>query len=107
MAPGGPTAIVMLRLRRRPMASADNTKRTRTMTFLSAGVAVDAAALVAGHMSLLKLDDAPAHGVDDVGVVCRHDDRRTRPVDAIEQTHDADARGRVEVARGLVRQEDH
>src|SRR4051794_23610814 len=76
------TAIVMLRLRRRPMAISDSTKRIRTGRVLSAGVAVDAAALVAGHVSLFELDDPSAHRVDDVRVVGRHDDSGAGAVDA-------------------------
>ena len=54
----------------------------------------------------VELDDPTAHGVDDAAVVGGHDHGRARAVDAVEQAHDADRGGRVEVAGGLVGQQD-
>src|SRR3954471_5551669 len=61
-------------------------------------VAVDAARLVADHMARLQLDDPLAHLVDDAGIVGGHHHRRTRPVDPVEELHDADRRRRVKVS---------
>ena len=57
-------------------------------------------------MALLELDDALAHLVDDGRVVGCHDDRGARAIDALEELHDALGRRRVEIAGGLVRDED-
>ena len=56
-------------------------------------------------MPLLQLDDALAHLIDDGRIVGGHNDRRPGAIDAIQQLHDALGRGRVEVARGLIRDE--
>src|SRR3954454_6889153 len=98
-------AISMLTLRVRPSQVSDRMKRRRTV-ISSAGVAVDAAALVSGYVAVVELDDPPAHRVDDVRVVRRHDHGRAGAVDPVEQPHDADAGRRVEVAGGLVGEQD-
>src|SRR3954454_18995063 len=67
---------------------------------------VDPTGLVADQHAAVELDDPPAHGVDDAGVVGRHDHRRARAIDAVEQAHDAHRGAGVEVAGGLVGQED-
>src|SRR6195952_1166409 len=66
------------------------------------GLHVAAAALVAHEAAPLEGDHAAAHAVDHLAVVRRHDDGRAGAVDAVEQLHDADRRVGVEVARGLV-----
>ena len=67
--------------------------------------AVDASGLVPDHAAPVQLDDPPAHRVHDALVVGRHHHRGARPVDAVEQAHDA-AVGGVQVAGRLVGQED-
>ena len=53
-------------------------------------------------MAGLEGDHASAHGIDHLAVMGRHDDGGSRTVDAVEQPHDAERDGRVEVARRLV-----
>ena len=73
----------------------------------SVRLAVHSARLVPDHLAVLELDDPLAHGVDDGGVVRGHDHGGPGPVDAVEHLHDADRGGRVDVAGGLVGQQDH
>src|SRR5690242_14101009 len=61
-------------------------------------VAVDATRLVTDDVARLQLDDALAHLVDDAGVVRRHHDGGAGAVDPVEQLHDADGGGRVQVS---------
>ena len=68
--------------------------------------AVDAAHLVADERAVVELDHPPAHRVDDALVVGGHDDGGAGAVDAVEQPHDADRRGRVEVSGRLVGEQD-
>src|SRR5712692_9628417 len=69
-------------------------------------IAVHPSRLVPDQPAAVELDDPAAHRVDDRVVVGRHDDRGARPVDAVEQLHDVDRRGGVEVAGGLIGQKD-
>ena len=62
--------------------------------------------LVAHDGAAVELDDPAAHHVDDALVVGGHHHGGPGLVDAVEQAHDALARGRVEVAGGLVGQQD-
>jgi hypothetical protein len=62
--------------------------------------------LVADDRAAVELDHPAAHRVDDGAVVGGHDHRGAGAVDAVEQAHDADRGGRVEVAGGLVGQQD-
>ena len=55
---------------------------------------------------LRELHDPPPHAVDDALIVRRHHHGRPGAVDAVEQSHDADRGGGVEVAGGLVGQQD-
>src|SRR5690242_12511700 len=100
------TEIVIERLRRNPRPISLSMNWKRTWKDLSAGVAVDAAVLVADQPAVLHLDDPLAHLVDDLVVVRRHHDRRPGAVDPVEQPHDPDAGRRVEVAGRLVGQQD-
>src|SRR3954469_25788229 len=100
------TEIVIERLRRNPRPISLSMNWKRTGEDLSAGVAVDAAVLVADQAAVLHLDDPLAHLVDDLVVVGGHDDRRPRAVDPVEQAHDPDTGRRVEVAGRLVCQQD-
>src|SRR3954454_17373790 len=100
------TEIVIERLRRNPRPISLSMNWKRTGEDLSAGVAVDAAVLVADQAAVLHLDDPLAHLVDDLVVVRGHDDRRPRAVDPVEQAHDPDTGRRVEVAGRLVCQQD-
>src|SRR3954451_5531052 len=98
------TATVIVRLRRRPVATSPitNFTRTRGPPASSPGHPVDTPRLVADHLPGLQLDDPLAHLVDDRRVVGGHDHRRARAIDPVEQAHDAHAGGRIQVARGLV-----
>src|SRR5690349_21782238 len=69
---------------------------------VSALVSVDAARLVADDVPVVELDDSLAHLVDHGRVVRGHHDGGVGAVDPVEQLHDADAAGRVEVSGGLV-----
>src|SRR5690349_15152805 len=106
------TAKVIVRLRRRPTPISDRTNWARMASAKpfrgpsSVLVAVDAARLVADEAALLQLDDALAHLVHDVLVVRRHQHGGARPVDAVEQLHDADGGLRVEVTGRLVGDEE-
>src|ERR1700744_4294805 len=73
----------------------------------SVRLAVDTARLVADHLAVFEFDDALAHGVDDGGIVRGHDDGGAGPVDPVQDLHDADRRGRVDVSGRLVGQQDH
>ena len=55
---------------------------------------------------MVDLDHTPAHVVDDPGVMGRHHDRRPGAVDPVEQRHDALAGRGIEVAGGLVGEDD-
>lgn len=63
--------------------------------------------LVAYDLAALELDDALAHLVHDARVVGRHHHGGAGAVDPVEQLHDADAGGRVEISGRLVGDEDH
>ena len=63
---------------------------------------VAAADLVADDAALVELDHAAAHVVDHLAVMGDDDDGRAGLVDPVEQLHDPDRGDRVEVARGLV-----
>ena len=52
--------------------------------------AVASLLLIAHHMAGLEGDHAPAHGIDHLAVMGRHDDGGPRTVDAVEQPHDAE-----------------
>src|SRR2546422_474472 len=58
------------------------------------------------HVPVIELDDTPPHRVDDALVVRGHHDGGARAIDAVEQSHDPDGRRRVDVAGGLVGQQD-
>ena len=62
--------------------------------------------LVAHDLAGVQFDHAFAHGVDDLLVVCGHDDGGAGTVDGVQHFHDAQRRGRVEVARRLVGEQD-
>src|SRR5919202_4298159 len=109
------TEMVIERLRRNPwpISLSMNWKRTglslstlSTLSTPSAGVAVDAAVLVPHEAPVLHLDHPLAHLVDDLVVVRGHDDGRARAVDPVEQAHDPDAGGGVQVPGGLVGEQD-
>ena len=93
------------RLRRRPEPTSESRKRGCTGQS-SAGGVVRGVLLVADDVTVVELEDAAPQVVDDVMVVRRHDDRRAGPVDAVEQPHDVEADALVEVAGGLVAQQD-
>src|SRR5258708_2728208 len=109
------SATVMVRFRRRPIQTSWNTNWARTsqnplvirVQSRSVGLAVDPARLVAHYLAVLELDDPLAHGVDDRGVMGRHDDGRPGPVDPVQDLHDADRGCRVDVPGGLIRKQDH
>ena len=58
--------------------------------------------LIANDVTRLKGYDALAHGVDHLAIMGGHDDGGTGPVDEVEQLHDTERDGRVEIARRLV-----
>ena len=62
--------------------------------------------LVADDLAVVQLDDALAHRVDDLLVVRGHHDGGAGAVDGVQHLHDAQRRSRVEVAGGLVGQQD-
>ena len=66
---------------------------------------VAAGDLVADDAALVELDHAAAHVVDHLAVVGDDDDGRAGLVDPVEQLHDPDRGDRVEVAAGLVGQQ--
>src|SRR5258708_39821572 len=74
-------------------------RRTRSRP---ASCGVEPFARVADDGAMVEVDDAPAERVDDLGVVCRHDERRAELLHPREELDDLPARDRVEVARWLV-----
>src|SRR5262249_51742568 len=98
-------ANVIIRLRRNEMIVSRLKYANRDISQLRP-YSVHAARLVAYDGTMVELDDAAAHRVDDALVVGGHDDRRAGAVDAVEQPHDADGRRGVEVSRRLVGEED-
>ncbi len=62
--------------------------------------------LVAHDPAVVQFDHALAHGVDDLLVVRGHDDGGSRAVDGVQHLHDAERGGRIEVAGGLVGEQD-
>src|SRR5207248_8840951 len=65
-------------------------------------IVIPAGSVVAGDLARVDGNHATAEKVDDLAVVRRHHDRRAARVDAKEQLHDLPRRRGVEVARGLV-----
>src|SRR4051794_9854594 len=68
--------------------------------------AVEAGLLVADDAALAELDHAPAHLVHHLLVVGGHDDGRAGAVDPVDQLHDPDRGLGVEVAGGLVAEQE-
>src|SRR5215472_5593481 len=116
------SATVMVRLRRRPVQTSCRTNCTRIVADplavlpLATGtraarrsvrLAVHPARLVPHDLAVFQLDNPLPHGVHDGGVVGGHDHGRAGPVDPVENFHDPDRGSRVDVPRGLVRQQDH
>src|SRR6476661_2732151 len=115
------TETAMDMLRRKPIQISLRMNCSRIRVFVASGSvgcgevcrgarlaldAVDAAGLVAHERAVGELDDPLAQLVDDLVVVGGHDDGRAGAVDPVQQAHDAQAGGRVEVAGGLVGDED-
>src|ERR1700722_18812758 len=73
---------------------------------MTSAVALDAAVLVTHAGAPVELDHPLVHAVDDPTVVGGHHHRRPGPVDPMQEAHDALRRRGVQVAGGLVGQED-
>src|SRR5579863_2079096 len=125
------SAIVMVRLRRNPVHTSWKTNCARIAADPSVvpggpaharyrGVvrcparikwlvrlAVHPARLVPHYLAEFELHHTLAHRVDDRRVMGGHDDRGAGPVDPVQDLHDPDGGGRVDVAGRLVRQQDH
>src|ERR1035437_3760897 len=103
------TEIDMDRFRRRAtqISLRMNCRRMALPLCLRGGGAapVGAAHLVADQLAIVELDNALAQLIYDPVVVSGHHDRGSGAVDPVQQAHDLQARGRVEVARGLVGQQ--
>src|SRR5665213_1394090 len=67
--------------------------------------AVQAGGVVADDPPATQFDHAAAHTVDHLVVVGGHDNGRAGAVDAVEQLHDPDRGLGVEVAGGLIREQ--
>src|SRR5215208_1091206 len=80
-------------------AQADGELRRRLVGPIEAGL------LVAHYAALAQLDHAPAHLVDHLLVVGRHDHGGPGAVDPVDQLHDPDRGLGIEVAGGLVGQQ--
>ena len=91
-----PSDVVRLRAKWLPASLSEYPR------LLGAIVAVPSPLLVADHVTGLERDDAAVHGIDHLAVVRGDDDRRARAVDALQELHDTERDGRIEVARGLV-----
>ena len=61
--------------------------------------------LVTHDLAVVQFDHALAHRVDDLFVMRGHDDGGAGAVDGVQHFHDAQRSGRVEVAGGLVGQQ--
>src|SRR3954453_9637136 len=68
-------------------------------------VLVHAGDLIADEAALVQLDDAAAHLVHHLAVVCGDDYGGAGAVDPVDQLHDPDRGFRIEVAGWLIRQE--
>src|ERR1700744_5995104 len=90
-----------------PRASSPGTVPRRSGYGRSVSLAVHTARLVPDHLAVFEFDDPLAHGVDDGRVVGGHDHRGAGPVDPVQDLHDADRGGGVDVSGGLVGQQDH
>src|SRR5438094_7760331 len=73
---------------------------SRTYSEALGAIPVHPPRLIPDHRSVRELDDPTAHRVDDGVVVRGHHHRRAGPVDPVQELHDVDRRGRVEVAGG-------
>ena len=69
------------------------------------GGIVGAMSLVTHDLAAVQFDHALAHRVDDLFVMRGHDDGGAGAVDGVQHFHDAQRSGRVEVAGGLVGQQ--
>src|SRR6476619_464063 len=93
------TARCIDRLRRSPWPSSVKTYRSCMSPFAGSVLeAVDALALVAHDPPGVQLDDALAHLVHDPRVVRGHEHRGAGAVDPIQDLHDPDRGGRVQVS---------
>src|SRR5258706_8931235 len=99
-------ATVIVTLRHSPTMTSDRMYFARIGVQVPSGSAVNTARLVPHDLAALDFYDAPAHLVDDVGVVGDHDDRGSGPVDPVEKPHDLDGGVRVDVSGRLVREQD-
>src|SRR5665647_1617209 len=95
------TEIDMDRFRRRPTQISLRMYCTRML----ATPPIHTTHLIADQFAVVELENPLAQLIDDPVVVCGHHDRRASSVDPVQQTHDVQAGGRVEVARGLVCQQ--
>src|SRR5215831_9721544 len=69
-------------------------------------IVIPARSVVPGYLSRVDGDDAATKKVDDLAVVGGHHHGRSAGVDAQKELHDLPRRGRVEVARRLVRDDE-
>src|ERR1700733_11159212 len=90
-----------------PRPSSPGTVPRRSGYDSSVSLAVHTARLVADYLAVFEFDDPLAHGVDDGCVVRGHDHGGAGPVDPVQDLHDADRGGRVDVSGGLVGQQNH
>src|SRR5262249_54151595 len=107
------TAMVIVRLRLRPIHTSEKMKFARMLwespvaLARSVRLAVNAARLIPDDLAVLQLDHPFTHGVDNGGVMGGHDDGGAGPVDPVEHLHDPDAGRGVDVSGGLIREQDH
>src|SRR5450756_1753185 len=99
------TAAMAMTQLRRMEPNASERKKLKRIAHLFGDLVVAAAALVAHEASGLELQDAPAHAVDHVAVVGGDQHGGAGAVDADQELHDAHGRLGVDVARGLVGEE--
>src|SRR5438105_4885377 len=94
-----PTAARLTAAFRQKLCQAELSAKTRCRQ----GFMVSTGPVVSGHLSAVDCHHPPPQEVDDVTVVGGHQDRRLGLViDLEEELHDLPAGGRVEVAGGLV-----
>src|SRR5450756_685822 len=95
------TEIDMDRFRRRPTQISLRMNWTRMLAMPP----IHAMHLIADQFAVVELENPLAQLIHDPVVVRGHHDRRASAVDPVQQAHDLQAGGRVEVPRGLVSQQ--
>jgi hypothetical protein len=66
---------------------------------------VDTSFLITNDHSSIELHNAPTHRIDNPSIVCCHYNRRARPIDPVEQPHNALTSAGVQISSRFVSNE--